>query len=91
MLFPEQMDDGGLSAILGVVTIKIHQESLTHLVEAKVAASDLPKEEKSVLLSALKSAPTAVVGELSKALVGLALHQAPGALRLLQSILVGGV
>jgi hypothetical protein len=39
-------DDGGLSAILGVVTIKLHDETIRHLVSRKIDESDLSQADK---------------------------------------------
>ncbi len=42
-------DDGGLTAILGVVTVKLHAETIRQLVASKIENSELPEEEKSLL------------------------------------------
>lgn len=47
-------DDGGLSAILGVVTIKLHEDTLKELIAAKIEASDLPQPEKHRWIAALR-------------------------------------
>ena len=47
-------DDGGLGAVLGVVTIKIHEDTLRELLERKVLESDTPPAEKSRLVQGLK-------------------------------------
>lgn len=39
-------DDGGLTAILGTLTVKLHDETIRHLLEARIEASDLPEEDK---------------------------------------------
>lgn len=39
-------DDGGLTAILGVVTVKLHDDTIRQMLLAKIDASDLPPEEK---------------------------------------------
>jgi hypothetical protein len=50
-------DDGGLSAILNTVTVKIHADTLRHLLERKIDASELQPAEKSKLIAALKKLP----------------------------------
>ena len=40
-------DDGGLSAILGVVTVKLHADTIRELISAKIETSSMPAEEKS--------------------------------------------
>ncbi len=43
------MDDGGLSAILGVVTVKLHSDTIQALLNTKIDQADIPLEEKSKL------------------------------------------
>ena len=65
--------DGGLTAILSVVTVKLHADTIRNLLAAKIDASDLPEEKKSRIKAAISklsgTAPTAVTGDLAK--VGL--------------------
>src|SRR5882672_5223716 len=44
-------DDGGLGAILNVVTVRFEAETLRALIEAKVDASDEPPEQKSAMVT----------------------------------------
>lgn len=83
-------DDGGLSAILGTVTIKLHADTLRELVEARIAASDLPKEEKSALSDALRSVPAEGLKHLTTRLLDLALDHLPEAMPLLLRMLQSG-
>lgn len=83
-------DDGGLSAILGTVTIKLHADTLRELVEARIAASDLPKEEKSALSDALRSVPAEGLKHLTTRLLDLALDRLPEAMPLLLRMLQSG-
>ena len=48
-------DDGGLSAILGVVTVKLHADTIRELIAAKIEATRMPAEEKSALKRRLAS------------------------------------
>jgi len=50
-------DDGGLGAILGVVTVKLHEDTLKAIIESKVLASDLPEPEKRRFLNQLRELP----------------------------------
>jgi hypothetical protein len=50
-------DDGGLSAILGVVTVKLHEESIRQLLVDRVSRADLPAEQRSSLLQAIRNLP----------------------------------
>ncbi len=50
-------DDGGLSAILGVVTVKVHADTIRDLIAAKIDTADLPVEKKSALKKQLAALP----------------------------------
>jgi hypothetical protein len=54
-------DDGGLTTILGVVTVKLHEDTLKDLIGQKIAESDLPAPEKSRLLDQIKALPAEAV------------------------------
>ncbi|TFH84746.1 hypothetical protein EQG41_20760 [Billgrantia azerbaijanica] len=72
--------DGGLSAILGTVTVRLHADTIRDLVEAKIAASDeIPQADKPRLVEALKAMPEEGLKQLTQRLVGYGLDQAPGA------------
>lgn len=79
-------DDGGLGAVLNVVTVKLDATTLRALIEEKVEASELPPQEKSRLITWLKSAGSEALKEATQRLVQAALDQAPDALRLLQTL-----
>jgi hypothetical protein len=83
-------DDGGLGAILATVTVKLHEDTLRQLIEAKVQASDLPQEQKSSILKALREAPGETIKHLTTKLVDLGLENAPKALPLFQTWLQSG-
>lgn len=78
-------DDGGLSAILGVVTIKLHEETLRHLIEAKVLESDLPQTQKQRLIDQLRQLPAETTKHLAMQLVDAGLKSWPAALLLLRN------
>ncbi len=51
-------DDGGLSAILGVVTIKLHNDTIKYLIESKILSStELNQPEKQKYIAQLRSLP----------------------------------
>lgn len=83
-------DDGGLSATLGTVTVKLHEDTLRQLIEAKVQASTLPEEQKSGILKALREAPGETTKQLITKLVDLGMENAPKAIPLIQTLLQGG-
>lgn len=48
-------NDGGLTAILGVVTVKLHSETLSALEGKILSSEEIPPEEKTRLLDRLRS------------------------------------
>lgn len=79
-------DDGGLGAILSVLTIRFEPATLAALMQAKVDASNLPAEEKSRIKAALKSLSQEAWSEATKRLVSAALDHWPQALDWLQTL-----
>ena len=79
-------DDGGLTAILGVVTIKLHADTIRDLLAKKIDESDLPTEKKSAIKEAISKLPgaalTAATGDLAK----MGLEHAPGALHWIERL-----
>lgn len=78
-------DDGGLGAILGTVTVKLHEDTLRQLIEAKVQSASLPEEQKSSLLKALREAPGDAIKQLTTKLVEAGLDHGSKAGPLLQT------
>lgn len=70
-------DDGGLSAILGVVTIKLHEDSLKALIEKKIESAGLPEPEKRLWLDALKAMPAEVAKQLAVRLMDAGISHGP--------------
>lgn len=73
-------DDGGLSAILGVVTIKLHDDTLKSLIEARILQSDLPQPDKKRWLDQLRELPAETTKHLVLKLVDLGLANGPAAI-----------
>ncbi|CAN7314411.1 hypothetical protein [Acidovorax delafieldii] len=73
-------EDGGLSAILGVVTVKLHDETIKDLLAMKIQESDLPQAEKQRWLDQLRELPAETTKHLVLKLVDLGLEKAPDAL-----------
>lgn len=48
-------DDGGLGAILNVVTVKMDAESIKTILESKILESELPANEKETAIHKIKS------------------------------------
>ncbi len=77
-------DDGGVSAILRTVTVKIDPDDLRSMMAARIEASELPDEEKSSLMHAIRSLPARALQDLTTRLVNEAVARWPDALQLLQ-------
>lgn len=73
-------EDGGLSAILGVVTVKLHNETIKDLLALKIQESSLPQAEKQRWLDQLRELPVETTKHLVLKLVDLGLEKAPDAL-----------
>ena len=73
-------DDGGLSAILGVVTVKIHDDTLKALIRDRIQASDLPEPEKRRWLDGLRELPAETTKLLVLKVLELGLQEAPAGL-----------
>lgn len=58
-------DDGGLSAILGVVTIKLHQETITALLITQIEKSKKPQTVKQQLIDKVKGLPAEALQRVS--------------------------
>lgn len=80
-------DDGGVGAALAVVTVKLHEDTLRQLIEARIQKSDLSEEQKSGILKALREAPGETTKHLITKLVDLGMENAPKALPLIQTLL----
>lgn len=80
-------DDGGLSAILGVVTIKLHDDTVRQLIEARIQSAELPETTKSHLLKSLREAPGETIKHLTEKLLDAGLENWPTALAAIQKFL----
>lgn len=77
-------DDGGLSAILGVVTVKLHEDTLKELIGQRIVESDLPQSEKSRLVDQLKTLPGETIKHLTLKLVDAGLANWPVAVQAIE-------
>ncbi|MGM8935092.1 hypothetical protein ACS8E9_09445 [Pseudomonas neustonica] len=78
-------DDGGLSAILGTVTIKIHEDTLRDMIERGVLQSTLPQAEKTGVVQTLRALPADSIKHLTMKLLDLGLENTPRAAQLIQN------
>lgn len=81
------LDDGGLSAVLGVVTIKLHDDTLKSLIEARILQSDLSQPDKKKYLDALRELPAETTKHLVLKLVDMGLAAGPAAIAAIGKIL----
>jgi hypothetical protein len=79
-------DDGGLSAILGVVVVKIHADSIRDLLAAKVDETPMPAEEKSAIKKHLATLPEAALRVATTDLVQTGLRHLPDAAHWLRTL-----
>ena len=77
--------DGGLGAMLGLVTIKFHEETLRDLIEGGVLQSTLPQDEKTGVLKTLRELPADSIKHLTMKLLDLGLENSPKAVPLIQN------
>lgn len=78
-------EDGGLTAVLGVVTVRIEAESIRALIAARLDSPDVTPEDKSRLRKHLETVSTETLKTVTKRLVEEGLDHAPGVIRLLHT------
>jgi hypothetical protein len=76
--------DGGLSAILGVVTVRLHDETIRDLIELSISQSDRPPSDKKKLIDGLRSLPADSIKHLTMELISKGLDKSSEALPLIQ-------
>lgn len=80
-------DDGGLSAILGVVTVKLHDDTIKTLLINKVNSSDGEGTAKEQVISAIKSLPAEATKSVAMRLIGQGIESVPAKLAELQKLI----
>jgi hypothetical protein len=80
-------NDGGLSAILSTVTIKIDTEQFRQLLLARINESNLPPDQKNQIVSALESLPAESIKHLSTKVVDWGWDNFDQLMQLIQSSL----
>lgn len=77
--------DGGLGAILNIVTVRLDVEQWRELLASKVqSAEGIPEEERSTMSKAIRELPAKAVEKLSERLLDWAVDHAADALPLLR-------
>lgn len=80
-------DDGGLSAILGVVTVKFEADTLKSILENKINQSNLTPEQKNAMNLALNELPAEGIKHLTTRLLDEGIGYLPGAFTLISTYL----
>jgi len=81
-------DDGGYSAIIGAVTVRLHADTIKSLLVARIERSDLAEQDKNRLLGKLNRLGYSAVEHLLKKSVDVALESSPTLIQWLQSALL---
>jgi hypothetical protein len=79
-------DDGGLSAIFGVVTVKLHADTIRDLIATKIEALPVPAAEKSALRKHLAELSEVALRAATTDLVKAGLDYLPNAVHWLQNL-----
>ncbi|CAK7025647.1 hypothetical protein [Saezia sanguinis] len=79
-------DDGGLGAILNVVTVKFHDDVIKLLSEKISNSPEIPQQDKKKFLDQLRSLPSDAIKHLVMKLLDKGLENIPQLLQLLQSL-----
>ena len=80
-------DDGGIAAILGTITVKIHGDSIKEIIIKKIESSDLDQTYKQRLISRLQMLPVDSIIPLTMNLVSSAACNLPELIQTLQKFL----
>jgi hypothetical protein len=80
-------NDGGLSAILGVVTVRLHEDTIRALLIEKVASSEADETIKSRLIDKLKDLPSDALATVTTAALEAGLGQMPDVIGWLQTLI----
>jgi hypothetical protein len=80
-------DDGGLGAILGVVTIKLHDDTIRELIASKIMDAPLSQPDKQKLLDQLRALRGDSIKHLTMKLLDAGLENWTAALPVIQKSL----
>lgn len=80
-------DDGGLGAILRVMNVRLHYETLDELERIINASTSATNERKQKLISQLRSLPSDAIKQLTIRLLGQGLDHLPDAFHIIQKAL----
>lgn len=80
------LDDGGLSAILKVQTVRLHNDTIVAL-EDIIRVANMPEDQKKGLISKLRELPADAIKHLTLQLLTQGVQNLPRALQLIQTAL----
>ena len=80
-------NDGGLSAILGIVTVKFEADTLKAILENRINQSDLDPESKQSMIDSLRELPAESIKHLTTELLTRGLDNLPAAILLIGTYL----
>ena len=79
--------DGGLTAELGVVTVRIERDTIQALVAAQIEMTDATRQEKTLLRQQLQALSKEGHQRLAKQLIQLGLEAVPNSIQWLQKLI----
>lgn len=79
-------DDGGLSAILGTLTVRLHADTIRELLLARIDASDAPADKKSWLRKQLDIASNEAIKRIVGTVVDEGIKRAPDLVQLVEQV-----
>lgn len=80
-------DDGGLTAILGVLTVRFEADTIRTILQLKVDQSDLDPERKQSMIDSLRELPAESIKHLTMKLLDEGLENLPSAIVLIGTYL----
>lgn len=80
-------EDGGLSAVLGTVTVRLHADSVRDLIAAQIELSELDSSTKAKLIDTVKTLPAKGLEAVVTGLAREGLTRLPNAIHWLQTTL----
>jgi hypothetical protein len=79
-------DDGGMSAILGTITVRLHADTIKDLLLARIDASNASPEKKSWIRKQLDLASTETIKKIVGSVVDEGIKRAPDLIQLVERV-----
>jgi len=80
-------EDGGLTAELGVITVRLEAETLQTLLAAQIEKTDAPRHEKNLLRQQLQALSKEAHQRLANQLIHLGLEAVPRSIQALKTLI----